>query len=126
VVYSTGGATFQVSTKFSITSLFEYNQGNYDEALDYMNKAIKLDPYNAQAYSNRGVIYFRKKDYSQAVTDFNRAIDIAPKYTHAYFIRGYAYSKIGNIERANIDWKTAAKLGHKEARDLLKKRGIDW
>ena len=45
---------------------------------DY-NEAIRLDPSNSVAYSNRGGIWNLKKDFEKAIADFNEAIRLAPQ-----------------------------------------------
>ena len=50
-----------------------------DRALADYNKALELDPNNADAYFDRGVYFFDKKVYGRAITDFNKALDLDPK-----------------------------------------------
>jgi Flp pilus assembly protein TadD len=40
---------------------------------DY-NQAIQINPNDAEAYNNRGVIYYNLKDYAKALADYNQAI----------------------------------------------------
>jgi Tfp pilus assembly protein PilF len=40
--------------------------GRLDEALVQLNEAVKLNPRNANANYNLGLLYLRKKDYAQA------------------------------------------------------------
>jgi len=44
----------------------------------------------------------------------------------AYYNRGFAYYNLGDQKRAIKDYKTAARLGLKEAEDSLSSKGIDW
>ncbi len=41
--------------------------GEYDLAIDYYDKAIELEPENPQAYFNKGNTYFNKKDPKRLV-----------------------------------------------------------
>jgi regulator of sirC expression with transglutaminase-like and TPR domain len=39
-------------------------------ALTNFTKRIKMDPNDADAYNNRGLIYYNLKDYSNALADY--------------------------------------------------------
>jgi tetratricopeptide (TPR) repeat protein len=43
--------------------------GQYQNAIKYYNKAIRLKPDYADAYNNRGVAYSKMEDTSQGRTD---------------------------------------------------------
>ena len=47
--------------------------GRLDEALQQLDLAVKLDPLNAEAYHNRGVIYERKGEMPRAITEYQSA-----------------------------------------------------
>jgi S1-C subfamily serine protease/tetratricopeptide (TPR) repeat protein len=49
------------------------NSQQYTEALSDYDKVTVIDPKNAEAYNNRGVIYSLQKKYQQAKTNFERA-----------------------------------------------------
>jgi tetratricopeptide (TPR) repeat protein len=100
--------------------------GNYAQALQDFGKAIEINPGHERAYFNRGLVYNKLADYTRAVPDFTRAIEINPKYVRAYFSRGIAYGSLGDHERAIQDMKTAARLGHESARNVLRSQGLAW
>jgi Flp pilus assembly protein TadD len=47
------------------------------------NKAIKLNPRNAEAFNNRAVAKWGLKDLDGAVTDYDQALELDPNYTKA-------------------------------------------
>jgi tetratricopeptide (TPR) repeat protein len=49
---------------------------DYDRALADYSQAIRLDPRAANAYYNRGLIYYNKKDYGPAEEDFAQAVSL--------------------------------------------------
>lgn len=48
--------------------------GNYDSALANFDRAIRLNPNNAEAYDSRGEVYASKGDYTRAIADYNEAL----------------------------------------------------
>lgn len=62
-----------------------YQEQKMDSALLCWEEVTKLNPNNADAFSNLGVIYFNfKKDYAKANEVWERAISINPKYFQVY------------------------------------------
>ncbi|MDA0747962.1 MAG: tetratricopeptide repeat protein [bacterium] len=51
-----------------------------DKALDSFNRALELDPNNAEAYNARGVVQVRKRNYDDAAKLFNSALAINPNH----------------------------------------------
>ena len=79
--------------------------GEYEKAIEDLNKSIELNPNDAIAYDDRGFIYaFDLGKYEKAIEDFNKAIELDPNYIAAYFHRGNAYSFLGQFEKAIEDY----------------------
>ena len=49
-----------------------------DEALQYFNKALELDPDMVGAWINKGVCHYRKGAYRKAVRAYKRALELDP------------------------------------------------
>ena len=58
----------------------------------------------AQAYVNRGSIYYDLGKYILAVHDFTEAISIDPNIPNTFNIRGFAYHHLGEYELAARDY----------------------
>src|SRR3989337_2417825 len=83
----------------------------YDKAIEAFTSAIALDPNDAVAYNNRGVVYGRDKgQYDRAIEDFNKAIQLDPNDAAAYNNRGLAYDDKGQYDRAIEDYNKAIEL----------------
>src|SRR3990170_5551095 len=83
----------------------------YDKAIEAFTSAIALDPNDAVAYNNRGVVYGRDKgQYDRAIEDFNKAIQLDPNDAAAYNNRGLAYDDKGQYDRAIEDYNKAIAL----------------
>ncbi len=100
--------------------------GNNKQAIGDYDKAIEINPKKIEPYINRGNVYSRLGNYRQAIGDYDKAIETNPKYAEAYFIRGHAYWQLGNKQQAIEDVKAAARLGQKDAQNLLKSQGVGW
>src|SRR3979409_1868349 len=54
--------------------------GKTEEALAEFDKAIALDPHNAQALYNRGLLYQGEKQHQLAIDDFPAETGLTPKH----------------------------------------------
>ena len=63
-------------------------KGNFDRALDNLNRAMQLKDNFAEAYNNRAALYAKNNHNNLAIADFNSAIHIKNDYAEAYLNRG--------------------------------------
>jgi len=90
-------------------------KGEHDRAILDYNKAIEINPRDAQPYNNRGNAYQNKGEYDRAILDYNKAIEINQKFALAYCNRGIAYEAKGEHERAILDCTKAIEINPKLA-----------
>jgi len=100
-------------------SLVYSTLGNTRQAIADLDQTIALDPKNAKAYGMRASNYERLGNREQALRDYDRAIEINPRYADAYLARGLLYDKLGMREQAMRDFRSAARLGHEGAINIL-------
>jgi len=102
------------------------NKGDYDKALADYDRAIKIDPLFARAYSNRANIFRRKGDIVRAMDAISQAISLQPNEDDYYRYRGIFYWE-GNkdYERAIADFNTAIELAPDEAHNY-RERGLAY
>ncbi len=84
--------------------------GDYDGAINYYNKYLKIFPNDAKAYNYRGLVYENKKDFGNAIIDFTHAIKLDPKYAPSYSNRGECYFKTEENEKAIKDFSSVIKI----------------
>src|SRR5215831_370604 len=74
----------------ALVSQGDISAGNrdYDRAIAEYSEAIRLDPKNPNAFSNRGNAYGNKGDYDRALSDYNEAIRLDPQFAIAFNNRG--------------------------------------
>lgn len=75
-----------------------HRQRNYKEALDELNKAIEIDPRNAEAYYWRGRTLVNLGKLDQGTDDFKAAVKFKPDYSEAYDNLGWLASRQGKVE----------------------------
>nr|2AVP_A Chain A, synthetic consensus TPR protein [Methanothrix harundinacea 6Ac] len=56
-----------------------YKQGDYDEAIEYYQKALELDPRSAEAWYNLGNAYYKQGDYDEAIEYYQKALELDPR-----------------------------------------------
>lgn len=67
----------------------------------------------------KGYALYRSGNYEDAIRVFTLAIAIDPNARQAYYNRGISYKHADRVKDALSDLRTAAKLGHQKARELL-------
>lgn len=75
-----------------------HRQKNYNEALAELNKAIQMDPRNAEAFYWRGRTLVSLGRLEQGVEDFKRAVQFKPDYAEAYDHLGWLASRRGDVD----------------------------
>lgn len=89
--------------------------GEYDKALDDMNKAIELNSNDAEVYCNRGIVYENLGDSQAALMDYNKAIELNPNYAAPFNNRATIYLKQHRTELALADIRKAFELEKEDA-----------
>ena len=82
-------------------------QGQYDQGIGDLTKAMELDPGYVRDYHNRANAWHFKKEYRKAIDDFTIAIRLDPRPSHVYSDRGSAWGKLGKHTKAADDYSAA-------------------
>ena len=53
-----------------------YDKGEYNKAIADYNKAIELNPKDADAYNNRAIAYYHKGNIEKACADARKACNL--------------------------------------------------
>ncbi|MET0710276.1 MAG: tetratricopeptide repeat protein [Tardiphaga sp.] len=77
--------------------------GKTDEALAEFNIALDLDPHNAKAFYNRGLLYQADKKYELAIADFTSANGLTPQQADPLLGRATCYLALGKAKEAAAD-----------------------
>ncbi|MBC7474900.1 MAG: tetratricopeptide repeat protein [Candidatus Sericytochromatia bacterium] len=76
------------------------NQGNYDQAIKYYNRAKEIYPNEADIYNNLGFIFSKQNNWLEVINNFKKAIEVKPDFITAYYNLAKAYEKIGDINNS--------------------------
>ncbi len=85
-------------------------KGEYDQAISEFNKALEINPRDANAYFNRGLAYHNKGQYDQAISDYTKALEINPGFAEAYNNRGFTCGLKGQFDQAISDLNKALEI----------------
>lgn len=88
---------------YYIRSTANYNTGNLNQALNDINKVIKMDSDYQHARTTRGIIYRESKEFEKALEDFSREVEKCPTESIAFLERSKLYVEMGYMELALQD-----------------------
>ena len=97
---------------------------NYDEAIEDINKAIKLYPTFGEAYFNRANLMAISGKFPEAYDDYTKAIELEPNLGEAYYNRGLVQIFMKDTRKGCMDLSKAGELGILGAYDVLKEFNI--
>lgn len=87
--------------------------GKYEDAVTFFDKAIKIDKSNKHSYYNRGLAKLYLQKFEESAADFSVVIEMDPKYSDAWNNRGLAYNYGGLYDSALADFNKALELDDK-------------
>jgi tetratricopeptide (TPR) repeat protein len=91
---------------------------NYKKASQKYERAVKIDPSYAEAYSNLGYTYRKQEQFDKAVRAYKKAIELDPKLAEAYEYLGEAYAEMGKFDLAEKQLAILRQLKSDQAEKL--------
>ena len=86
------------------------------------DRAVTLEPNNANYYNNRGNTWRDRGRFDRAVEDYDKAIELSPGFAFAFYNRAQAHYLAGRLSEALADAIKAAALS--ENAQALSLRGL--
>jgi S1-C subfamily serine protease len=93
-----------------------------DEAIIYINKALKMASNESYIWGSRGEYYFKKEDYSKCIKDMQTSIEVSSKSLasnskpgQSYYLMGLSKIYLGKILEGCKDLSKAGELGIEDA-----------
>jgi aminopeptidase N len=93
----------------------QFREGQYAEAQQQFEEALKLDKSNSWIYYNLGLLYLEQRNYQPALDNFQAALDgtLKPSWIEVWarIKRGNAYDAKGDRTRAINEYNKAIQTG---------------
>lgn len=95
-----------------------FNKGEYNKAIEFLNKALELDKNNAIIYLWLGAAYNNKSKYDKAIDILNKALELDENSVDNYYWLGAAYFNKGKCDKAIKNLEKALELKECSESDL--------
>jgi Tfp pilus assembly protein PilF len=119
---TTGEAEAQTLTAHGETLA---RSGNAEEALAEFDRALALDPNNAQALFARGLLYQGEKQHQLAIDDFTAANGLTPQRADPLLGRAVSYLALDKAREAAADLDEAVEADPQNAQ-IWTTRGLAY
>ncbi len=95
------------------------------EALDYISKAVEIEPHNGAFLDSLGWVYFKLNQLEQAETNLLLALRLNDNDPTIYDHLGDLYSKLKQFDRARTHYQNSISLAEKEEQEKVQKKLTD-
>ncbi|MBF0479411.1 MAG: tetratricopeptide repeat protein [Candidatus Omnitrophica bacterium] len=89
------------------------DRGDFNGALNDLNRAIFLRSDLAEAYNNRGGLMGKMNNYDQALANLDRALNLMPNFPEAYYNRAMVFQKTNRLPEAVVELTKAININPK-------------
>jgi tetratricopeptide (TPR) repeat protein len=90
-------------------------KGQVDEAVEQFQKALEIEPKDAEAHINLGNVLLKKGKLDEAILENQKALEIKPNYAEAHTSLGMALSQKGQVDEAVEQFQKALEIKPKDA-----------
>lgn len=107
--------THETNALFYRAVLYHTKFGNTWNALQDLNKSIKVNPTysNVRSYLWRGLLYTELGEYDSAIKDFSKLIEMNPYCADAFLMRGVVYHQyLKQFQVAEKDYAKSLEINH--------------
>lgn len=99
--------------------------GEFQKAMDAINKSLAIKPDSAAALDSRGFAHFGMGKYNEALADYRKALELDPTIGEIYQHMAEAYEKLENVEQAIKAYETYLQLTPKAANGAEIQKRLD-
>lgn len=104
---------------FNLAMLY-YEQGELDQALEYVEESIQKGNLSAEVFNLQGVLFNQMKRYSEAIISFQNVLRIDPSRAVAAINMAVAYININDVNKAReILLKIRPNVQEQELKDRI-------
>ena len=86
------------------------NRQDIEEAIGYLDQAIKLSPEFPEAYNQRAIAHYLADRYEESIRDCERVVELMPLHFGAWSGLGHSHLALGNNEDALAAYEKALKV----------------
>jgi tetratricopeptide (TPR) repeat protein len=110
---------------YYLKGLIYWANGNFEEALDNFDNALKINPNYILAYIQKGSILASKFDFVKGIENYHKALNLARGDERPSLLRnlGTAYMYVGFIDKAKYYYQEALAL---DSNKVLNLSGLAW
>jgi len=98
---------------YNIGSVYGKELNNLPKAIEYLEKALKLNPKSAEVYKDLGVAYGMIQQYEKSCDMSLKAIQLDPRDAQTLVNLGLNYKNLGDMENAKKYFAKAAQIDPK-------------
>ena len=99
-----------------------FENGDWQDAVKNLKKAVAEDSKNAEAYNLMGYSYRRMGEADSAFEAYAKALDIDPKHRGAHEYLGQTYLLVGDADKAKGQLAILTDLCGKQCKETVKLR----
>jgi len=96
-----------------------YRQGQFEDALAHLNRALRIHPYLHELWGLRARCYTGLFEDDLALSAINMAIALKQNEGEYYLVRGQLHNSAKRVAEATADFQYALTLGSEDARKFL-------
>ncbi len=82
-----------------------FDQGQYDKAMQQIEKAIQQSPGNPDLYATKGIFLHRMNNMVHAIEAYQSALRVAPDHSFSHYNLGLIYMKQNRALQAIQEWE---------------------
>ena len=87
-----------------------HQNNNLQNAQDYYQKVLEIDPNYAPAYNNLGTIFQQLDNNQKAIKSYKKTIEIDPNYAIAHYNLGVIFQKLKENQKAKDCYEKAIEI----------------
>ena len=84
--------------------------GEFEEALDALNLALKLNPEHEEALHHRAIVQIKRRKFFKALADFSMVLEVAGEDPVIYYNLGNTYVRVARLQQAIKAYKRSLAL----------------